>query len=297
MKIIKNLIELNQFKSALKSSSPFVFIPTMGNLHKGHLSLIDRAKQIPNAQIIVSIYVNPTQFGPNEDFDTYPRTLEEDLRLIEPLGIDAIFLPDAEMLYPNGLTSFTSIHVPSLDNTLCSLSRPHFFKGVCTVVLKLLNLIQPTHAIFGQKDYQQFLIIQQMVSDLFIPTEIIKAPIVRETNGLAMSSRNRYLIEAEQNNASSIYRIISEIKADILRTYSLGSINLKYLTSLEDHASMALADLDFKVDYLKILDAKTLKPFSITEEQTQGLEAHEVLIAIAAKLGKTRLIDNIVFNL
>ncbi|MCG8642823.1 MAG: pantoate--beta-alanine ligase, partial [Desulfobacterales bacterium] len=196
MKIVRTRTELRkEIESAKQEAKSIGFVPTMGYLHQGHLSLMDKARK-ENEFLIISIFVNPTQFGPNEDLASYPRNFEQDAKLAESVGVDIIFAPDEKTMYPDGFQTY--VQVTDLSQTLCGAKRPGHFLGVCTVVLKLFNLVQPERAYFGQKDAQQVIVIKQMVRDLDLPIEIITCPIVREKDGLAMSSRNKYLNDVER---------------------------------------------------------------------------------------------------
>jgi pantoate--beta-alanine ligase len=228
---------------------------------------------------VVSIFVNPTQFGPNEDFDNYPRTLEQDLLELENLGVDSVFIPKTTDIYPNGITQATRIYVPEIGQLYCGKSRPGFFEGVCSIVLRLFLLVKPTHAILGEKDFQQLTIIRHMVEDLYLPLEIISAPIVREPSGLAMSSRNKYLTEREKKTASQIYQTLKKMQAEQLSVDPNNSIS---------SAKKRLADIGIETDYLVIINDKTLLEASPEMPPTR--------ILFAGYLGKTRLIDNLALS-
>lgn len=252
------------------------FVPTMGYLHEGHASLM-RLLRPRVDRLVVSIFVNPLQFAPHEDFDVYPRDPEGDLAICVREGVDAVFFPppagDPEGLYPLGFE--TRISVPALDHQLCSTSRPHFFTGVATVVYRLFRVVQCHVAAFGEKDYQQLAIIRRMVNDLGLDIDIVGGPIVREVDGLAMSSRNVYLSPGDRNRACSISRAIRAIEA----AASGGLVDVETLVTI----GRAALDVD-SVDYLSIVDATTLQP-------TVRIDS-ECRVAIAAQLGNTRLIDN-----
>ena len=257
------------------------FVPTMGNLHAGHLALISQAKE--NAgKTVVSIFVNPLQFSEDEDFSTYPRTLNDDLAQLEKLKVDAVFMPTMDELYPQGKDAISTIEVPAVSEGFCSVTRPHFFTGVATIVCKLFNIIQPTLAVFGKKDYQQGLVIQKMVTDLNIPTEIIMGETCREADGLALSSRNRYLDVTWRAKAPVLYKALKRMKTEIL------SGNRDY-ASLEMHAIADLATADLEADYLSICCRQTLVPAKSQDR--------ELVILAACFAGKTRLIDNIELTL
>ena len=255
------------------------FVPTMGALHEGHAALI-RAARAATDFVIVSIFVNPTQFGPKEDFSKYPRTLEADQKISSDAGADAIFAPSAVEMYPE--RSVTFVEVKELDEMLCGPSRPGHFRGVCTVVLKLFNIVRPDIAIFGAKDFQQARIIRQMVRDLNVPVEVWVEPTVREPDGLAMSSRNRYLLPADRAAAPAIYRALQTIRARA----GGGEIDV---ARLEAALNAELATIPgVRLDYARIVDADTLQPLARLDRP--------VVAAVAVFLGTTRLIDNIVIS-
>ncbi|MCK4708570.1 MAG: pantoate--beta-alanine ligase, partial [Gammaproteobacteria bacterium] len=197
-----------------KKGETIAFVPTMGNLHAGHLSLVELARQKAR-RVVVSIYVNPLQFSPDEDFDSYPRTLDEDINKLSQSGTDLLFTPDTSMIYPRGELQSSSVDVPGLSQIIEGKSRPAFFKGVATVVLKLLNMVQPDIAVFGEKDFQQLLIIRSMVEDLNLPVTIVGGQIKREPDGLAMSSRNNYLNDTDRENGASLSTLLLQFKRQI----------------------------------------------------------------------------------
>lgn len=260
-------------------------VPTMGALHAGHLSLIRRARQ-DNHLVVVSIFVNPLQFGPNEDFQKYPRTLLQDQQQCEEAGVDVIFAPAALELYdtvPPVSEALTQVLPPAAMMTpLCGRFRPGHFEGVATVVAKLLNLVQPDRAYFGQKDAQQLAVLQQMVADLNIPVEIVGCPIVREASGLALSSRNQYLTEEERSQASVLYRSLQQAE----RLFRAGNLESSDLLAAV-HAELATVPA-IKPQYVELVDPVTLVPLERVEESG--------LLAIAAYVGSTRLIDNLVLR-
>lgn len=253
------------------------FVPTMGNLHEGHLQLVKHAKA-HNHRVITSIFVNPMQFGANEDLDAYPRTIEEDKAKLIAEGADAVFLPSVSDMYPAGLNAQTYVEVPGISDLLCGASRPGHFRGVATVVTKLFNMVQPDDAFFGEKDFQQLCVIRTMTRDLSMPITIHGIPTQRESSGLAMSSRNGYLSDEQKATASTIYR---EMKATEQRI-NAGERDYQMLASaLEDK----LISVGFKKDYVRIVNASTFMPAS--KEDT------DIVILIAAFMGTTRLIDNL----
>ncbi|MFW5425627.1 MAG: pantoate--beta-alanine ligase [Methylophagaceae bacterium] len=282
MKTVKTVAELRQQITEWKQAGQrIVLVPTMGNLHQGHLSLVKKAKKLAN-KVIVSIFVNPLQFDDKTDLSAYPRTLEADIEQLVAVECDAVFTPTAQTMYPYGMDEQTIITVPGMDDKLCGQARPGHFDGVATVVAKLFNMVQPDVAIFGEKDYQQLLLIKKMVADLNLPLEIIGLPTHREASGLAMSSRNQYLTEQQREQAASIYRILSEIKTKILK----GETDF---VKLEQQAKDELTQLDFEPDYVDIRHSGNLEPAKQSDK--------ELRVLLAARLGKARLIDNIACNL
>lgn len=255
-------------------------VPTMGFLHEGHASLIEKAVK-ENDKVVVSIFVNPIQFAPNEDFDKYPRDLQKDSDLCEKLGADLIFAPTATEMYPSKI--YTKVDVESLGDNLCGAKRQGHFSGVCTVVSKLFNIINPDRAYFGQKDAQQLAIIKKMVDDLNFDIEIVPCEIVREPSGLAMSSRNSYLTDSQKNSAL----IISKSLNEALEVLKFGERDAQKVKNIIEQKikSEPLA----KIDYIEIVDLQSLK--SVTKIQD------DILVAVAVFIGKTRLIDNFVFKM
>jgi pantoate--beta-alanine ligase len=253
------------------------FVPTMGNLHEGHLELVRRARKLCDV-VVVSIFVNPLQFGPNEDLDAYPRTLAADKEKLFAEGVQVLFAPGVKEIYPLGMEAQTIVHVPDLGDTLCGRSRPGHFDGVTTVVSKLFNIVQPHVAVFGEKDFQQLSIIRKMVTDLCMPIEIIGVATARDADGLAKSSRNGYLTRAQREIAP----LLNQTLKDCREAIACGFDNF---LQLESHARMQLLQAGFEPDYFEIRDARTLS--SITDD------TEEIAILAAARLGKTRLIDNV----
>lgn len=253
------------------------FVPTMGNLHAGHLKLVTTARETAD-KVIVSIFVNPTQFGPNEDFAKYPRTVTEDSQQLSACQTDLLFLPTVETLYPQH--SQTQLAVPELANRLCGLSRPGHFDGVALIVCKLLNLVQPDQMYLGEKDFQQLTIIRQIVSDLNIPTDVLSVATVRESNGLAMSSRNGYLSAEQREQASQLYQTLIQTRDQLLRGQSA--------TELLRLQSQRLESLGFNLDYLSLCRQSDL--------QTASEQDSQLILLVAARLGTTRLIDNLCFE-
>lgn len=251
------------------------FVPTMGFLHKGHLTLMETA--LKQADVVVaSIFVNPTQFGPNEDLDTYPRALERDLQLCRDLGVAAVFTPGADDIYPEGFQTYITLE--RLPFHLCGLSRPSFFRGVCTVVTKLFNIVNPHMAVFGEKDFQQLTIIRRMVRDLCMDIEILGVPTVREPDGLAMSSRNKYLADKERPHALLLNRSLAAAQMMVNDGTTDSTILLARTREMLETGS------DVHIDYINICDPDTL-------DDVERIDA-PALMAMAVILGKTRLIDN-----
>ncbi len=253
------------------------FVPTMGNLHEGHLELVRRAREIADV-VVVSIFVNPMQFGANEDLDAYPRTMTADREKLFAEGVHYLFAPGVEDIYPDGVDAQTVVRVPDLSETLCGSSRPGHFDGVATVVNKLFNMVQPHAAVFGEKDFQQLSIIRKMVEDLCMPIEVVGVATVRAEDGLALSSRNGYLSAKQREIAPLLHKTLLESRDAI-------ACGFDNFLQLESHARMQLLQAGFIPDYFAIRDARTLRAVS---EQTE-----EVAILAAARLGSTRLIDNV----
>jgi pantoate--beta-alanine ligase len=257
------------------------FVPTMGNLHAGHLSLVGEAKKHCH-KVVVSIFVNPLQFGPNEDFDSYPRTLEQDSQVLVEAKVDMLFAPTVNEMYPHGREGQTQVNVPGIGDILEGESRPGFFSGVATVVNKLFHIVPADVAVFGEKDFQQLMVIRKLVADMNMAIEIIAAPIMREANGLAMSSRNGYLTEQERQQAATLYQTLQKVAQQLQN----GRTDFG---QLEAEARQALNDAGFVTDYLTIRNSDDLQP--------ANAGTTDIVVLAAAKLGKTRLIDNISVNL
>ena len=265
--------------AALRTRSVAVsFVPTMGNLHAGHLALMQQARQ--SAEVVVaSIFVNPMQFAENEDLATYPRTMDADLAALREAGVDMVFTPNVEDIYPGGSALHTAIHVPVLGDSLCGRDRPGHFDGVCTVVCKLFQIVEPDIAVFGEKDLQQLLIIKQMVRDLGLPVEVQHSPTQRAEDGLALSSRNQYLSDAERALAPLLWQTLQDC-AQALKTPAISEAE-RVLTPARD----ALQRAGFAVDYLEL---RTLSALDLIHQVTE-----DCAVFVAARLGRTRLIDNI----
>lgn len=263
---------------ARSSRKSIGFIPTMGNLHQGHLNLVREARKLCDV-VVVSIFVNPIQFGPNEDFDNYPRTLEQDSHLLAEVGCDIVFAPSVEQMYGKH-TRLTNITVSDITNDLCGLQRVGHFDGVAVVVTKLFNIVQPNFAFFGQKDYQQLAVIKQLVRDLNMPIEVIGVPIARAEDGLALSSRNGYLSEQERQTAPVIYQSLKTAEHDLLAGQTLSNVLSQIRTSLTEAGLV--------VDYVEARSPMLQKVDQFDQD---------VVLFVAAKLGKTRLIDNLQIKL
>jgi pantoate--beta-alanine ligase len=256
------------------------FVPTMGNLHAGHHSLIKLARARTD-RVVASVFVNPTQFGPNEDFDRYPRTLVQDQAGLAEQHCDLLFAPDVATMYPFGAAGSVSVHVPQVTDTLEGAHRPGHFDGVATVVCKLFNLVQPDVAVFGQKDFQQLKVIERMVRDLALPVKVMGAPTLRAEDGLALSSRNQYLSLAERALAPQIYATLQQMRELVAKGHAVKVV--------EQAAASKLARAGFDPDYAVIRRAEDLS--EPAESEREGLVA-----LIAARLGSTRLIDNLPFD-
>lgn len=282
MKVVDSIPALRELIADWKRSGKSVgFVPTMGNLHDGHLKLVKRAKA-HNDKVIVSIFVNPMQFGANEDLDAYPRTIEQDKAKLIADGTDAVFLPSVADMYPAGLNAQTFVEVPNISDVLCGASRPGHFRGVATVVSKLFNMVQPDDAFFGEKDFQQLAVIRTMVRDLSMAVTVHGVPTEREESGLAMSSRNGYLSQEEKATASEIYQAMQRMK----NSMEQGN---KDFSSIESSEVAHLESKGFKNDYVKVVNAETFMPATADDK-------HVVIVA-ALFMGTTRLIDNLQVHL
>ena len=272
MRILRTLDDLKNWRDGINESVGFV--PTMGALHKGHLSLCRKAKK-DNRVVIASVFVNPTQFAPNEDFDSYPRTLDKDSELLKSEGIDAVWAPASDIMYPDGFV--TTVHLEEITQVLEGEFRPTHFDGVTTVVAKLFGQVRPTRAYFGEKDYQQLQIIRRMTTDLNIATQVVGCPIIRDDQGLALSTRNAYLSEEELNIARQLNVLLKSAKARVENSN---------IEDTEKSITEELLKIGFnKIDYVAIRNAENLQP-------VQNLGTENMRILAAAFLNKTRLIDN-----
>lgn len=277
MKVIARQDELRRLLATWRREGQRIaVVPTMGNLHAGHAHLVREAKQRAE-RVVVTIFVNPLQFGPREDFDRYPRTPDEDRRLLESLAVDLLFSPTVADMYPRGKESSTLVDVPELSGTLCGQFRPGHFIGVATVVAKLLNLVGADAALFGEKDFQQLAIIRRMAEDLCMPTTIVGIPTIREADGLAMSSRNRYLTPEQRQIAPHLHAALSLARESLLGGKSIAAV--------EAAGAAALTAEGFRPDYFTVRDAATLQaPVDSTVDR---------VILVAAWLGRARLLDNV----
>jgi len=257
------------------------FVPTMGNLHDGHLKLVQVARQRAD-RVLVSVFVNPMQFGQNEDIEAYPRTLEQDSANLAEHEADVLFVPDVHEIYPQSTQWTTRVEVPGLSDILCGASRPGHFVGVTTVVAKLFNIVQPDLAVFGEKDFQQLRIIQQMVADMDMPIEVIGVPTVREDSGLAMSSRNNYLSAQEREQAAQIYKTLQKVEQMLREEYP-------DFKNIEENAVKILENAGLRPDYVSIRRKLDLREPVTTD--------HELVVLAAAWLGRARLIDNLSVNI
>lgn len=275
MKVVSNISEIKALRRDIKGSVGFV--PTMGYLHEGHISLVKQSR-IDNAATIISIYVNPSQFGPNEDFQSYPRNTERDLQMLRDEEVDIVFMPSNEEIYPQGYSTWVDVAI--LTDRLEGAQRPGHFKGVTTIVAKLFNIVEPYKSYFGQKDAQQALVIKKMVEDLNMNLEVIVMPTIREKDGLAMSSRNVYLNTEQRRTATVLYKALTLAK----QVYQNGEKNADVIR--HKITSLISAEPLAQIQYISIADARTLEELSDISSSA--------LVSLAVKVGKTRLIDNII---
>lgn len=283
MQVVDSTIALRtRIKTWRANNEVIAFVPTMGNLHEGHLSLVKKARELAD-RIVVSIFVNPLQFNEKSDLEQYPRTLNEDINLLSELECDLVFTPDDSVMYPAGMAEQTRIHVPGMDDKLCGLGRPGHFDGVATVVTKLFNMVQADIAVFGEKDYQQLLMIKTLVADLNIPVDIVGAPTRREDSGLAMSSRNNLLTAKQRLQAPLLYQQLMTIRTALEN----GETDLDALLQA---AQTQLKEAGFEPEYLEIRRADNLQP-------VQAGDKTALRVLAAARLGSVRLIDNILCDL
>ncbi|KAA0259195.1 pantoate--beta-alanine ligase [Deferribacter autotrophicus] len=280
MKVVKTKKEMKKISDDYRKEGKSIgFVPTMGYLHAGHLSLVRAAKK-DNDVVVVSIFVNPLQFGPQEDLDRYPRDFERDCSLLEKEGVDILFYPDVQEMYPDRF--LTKVSVKEITEILCGASRPGHFDGVCTVVTKLFNIVKPHRAYFGKKDYQQLKVIEKFVEDLDMDVEVIGMPIVRESDGLAMSSRNVYLSDDERKSALSLNKSFDVVKAALDEgVRDVSEIKRRVHEFISSHPYT-------KIDYIEIVDPETLEKLDVINKP--------FLLALAVFVGKARLIDNNIFE-
>ncbi|MFH2046430.1 MAG: pantoate--beta-alanine ligase [Pseudomonadota bacterium] len=280
MKKIYKINDMQQYSDRIRENAEcLAFVPTMGFLHEGHLALLKKARKLADV-VVASIFVNPSQFGPGEDLESYPRNIERDLELMEKEHVDAVFIPDAKDIYPDRFQTY--VELQSLPEHLCGLSRPVLFKGVATIVSKLFNIVKPHIAVFGQKDFQQLLVIKQMVCDLNYDIEIVGVPTVREKDGLAMSSRNSYLSQEERIHALSLYKSLNKA----LEMAKAGERDTSKI--IKEATDIIISYPDSTIDYIMICDSETLENLDTIDRPA--------LMALAVKIGTTRLIDNIMLQ-
>lgn len=283
MEIYQTIADLKQALKIVKNSGHNIgLVPTMGNLHDGHLALVNKAKEHCDF-VVTTIFVNPTQFGPNEDLENYPSSFDDDIAALSTNNCDAIFAPTIEEIYPDGPVLETLVTTTTLSKLHCGANRPGHFDGVCTVVTKLFNICQPDKAYFGEKDYQQLTIIKKMVVDLNLALEIIGIPTTRDASGLALSSRNSYLSQAQKKQATILYQCLHETVKTI--KYSPNSV----FSELEQSATELISSAGLDPEYFTICNARTLLPAKSGDK--------DLVILVVAKLGNTRLIDNLTLKL
>jgi len=274
MKIIDALSDLRQWRQ--QTTATIALVPTMGNLHSGHLQLVKRAREL-GERVVVSIFVNPMQFAAHEDLDRYPRTFAADCEALAEAGADVVFAPTVADVYPRGLAAQTAITVPEISDMLCGASRPGHFTGVATIVAKLFNMVQPQVAVFGEKDFQQLQVIRLMTQDLSLPVDIVGEPTMRATDGLALSSRNGYLTAQERQQAPQLFQQLQACAQQLQAGDTPDQV--------EQNGQAALTSAGFKVDYLAVRRAQDLQPPQAQDK--------DLVILVAAYLGSTRLIDNL----
>lgn len=279
MRTIHTLKELRAVLQGYRAQDKRIgLVPTMGNLHEGHISLVAKAQEAADV-VVTSIFVNPMQFGANEDLDTYPRTLREDQEKLEAAGNNLVFAPSVSEIYPEGLAHQTQVVVPGVSEGHCGAGRPGHFEGVATVVTMLFNMVQPDVAVFGEKDFQQLAVIRKLVRDLKLPVEVVGAPTVRDGDGLAKSSRNGYLSAEERSKAATLYQVLTDT------AHRLEQAGETDFAALEAAAQERLRSHGFRPEYINIVNSLSLKPATA--------EDRELTILAAAFLGTTRLIDNL----
>jgi pantoate--beta-alanine ligase len=281
MQIVSKIADVRERVAAWRAAGERIaFVPTMGNLHPGHISLIELARR-HGERFVASIFVNPMQFGPNEDFNHYPRTPQRDAQMLRDACCDLMFMPEVAEIYPNGAEAATRVEVPVVSHLLCGEFRPGHFEGVATVVAKLFNIVAPDVAVFGEKDFQQLTVIRRMTADLCLPVRIVGAPTVREPDGLAMSSRNQYLSQAERAVAPAIHVALQRAAEALARGGA-------QVAAVEADGASALAARGFRLDYFSVRRVADLEPPAPRDR--------ELVVLVAARLGRARLIDNIQVN-
>lgn len=276
--VCRSVRQLSQLLASARSQGQCIaLVPTMGNLHQGHIRLVTVAREQADV-VVTSIYVNPTQFGENEDFDNYPRSLDKDLQMLRDAGCDYAFVPDDDEMYPQ--PPLTQVTVPQIAKGYCSADRPNHFSGVCQAVARLFNMVQPQLALFGEKDFQQLQIVRRLVQDLAFPVRVLGVPTVREADGLAMSSRNNYLNQTERAIAPNLYQVLCDTAAQLQKSGNLDAAE-NTLAQAREH----LKSLGFQVEYLELAEQESLQPAQV--------KSQKLVLLTAARLGETRLIDNI----
>ena len=289
MKIITSNDQLAEQVNSLRlSGESIAFVPTMGNLHQGHLKLVEAARQYAE-HVIVSIFVNPMQFNQSSDFSNYPRTLEQDTKVLEAYGVHILYCPEQTNIYPEGMENTVKVVVPKLSEVLCGEFRPGHFEGVATVVAKLFNLVQPQVAVFGEKDFQQLLVIRKLVRDLNFPVKIVGVETEREANGLALSSRNQYLSDSDKRLAGQLYKVLTTVAESVkLRCQDKVSSRTDFV-DIEQDALRQLAELGFTPEYVQVRNSGNL--------DVGNTSSDELRVFAAAWLGQARLIDNLPISL
>jgi pantoate--beta-alanine ligase len=282
LKTVRTITSLREtLQGWRKFDESIALVPTMGNLHAGHLSLVDLGRTLAD-RVVVSIFVNPTQFGPGEDYAAYPRTLDNDRRQLTRAKVDALFVPSVAEMYPAGESGSTVVAVPGLSTILCGKYRPGHFDGVASVVTRLFNIVRPDSAVFGQKDYQQLVVVRRVQADLHLPIRIVAGPTVREEDGLALSSRNQYLAASDRSRAAGLHRALADCAG------KLGAGKRRF-TALEKKGTSDLVAAGFRPDYFAIRNANDLSVASAT--------SRSLVVMAAAQLGRARLIDNLLVDL
>lgn len=280
MRVVENIEEMKEISRTLRADGKMIsFVPTMGYLHQGHMSLMKKGREIGDA-LAASIFVNPAQFGKGEDLESYPRDLERDIRLCRAEEVDFLFVPKASEMYPDGYQTYLDLEY--VTKNLCGASRPGHFRGVATVVTKLLNIIRPHYAIFGEKDFQQLVVIKRLITDLNMDIDIIGMPIIRETDGLAMSSRNSYLSSNERRDALNISRSLFFVKKIFDEGERTSNVIIDEVRKILENIPL------IEIDYVKIVDTGSLEDIKTVN--------NEALLAVAVRIGNTRLIDNILLR-